>query len=765
MQVPEGAADVEEIGSSDAVRLFVDRAEAARSGFALDTANAGAVVQICERLDGVPLAIELAAARIGMLTPAELARRLDERFRILTGSERGAVERHQTLRAAIDWSYDLLDDRERTMLDRLGVFAGGFTLEAAEAVASGEGIGRDDVFDLLASLVAQSLVEAEAEGTETRYRLLEIIRQYAQERLDLGGNLPRARSEHARFYAAFGEEALAGIITPAELEWWQRFSREIDNIRVALTWAIENGDVDTTLRLLALEDPRMVTFSPELNNVVRSAAEAAPTVPGIADDPRYPIVLFSIAMHRYELGDRDGLERYCGETLAAEQRLGSEPSSLVWSARLWAAVSEGRIDDYVEFAERCLAICRAQDDRVRLTMALTSAGLAHALRGDDMAAAIAESDEALALAEALAVPTLLGSTRAFAAFVLADVDPERALALMDKALWSEEAYRIRRNPVHSILGDVAERLGDLRRALEYFVLGMDEQHWLGNSEMVGRMLRRLGLRLVDGDPESAALVLGAGTALSRGWTLTTRVVEDQRRGIEALTAVLGAERCEELLEHGAVMEEHDAVALAREAAARVLEAEAEPESPSTSAPTDGNVFRRDGDLWAIAYDGKRVQLRDAKGLRYLARLLAEPGREIHVNDLAAEATGEAVPASGPGGDVLDDTAKAAYRRRLTELEAEVAEATEWNDTERVARAQAEIDALTDQLTAAYGLGGRARTMNDPAERVRKAVTNRIRDSLDRIASEHDALGRHLANAVHTGTFCSYTPERPTAWEL
>jgi hypothetical protein len=147
-------------------------------------------------------------------------------------------------------------------------------------------------------------------------------------------------------------------------------------------------------------------------------------------------------------------------------------------------------------------------------------------------------------------------------------------------------------------------------------------------------------------------------------------------------------------------------------------------------------------------------------------LLGQPGREIHVNDLAADSTGgETVPACGSSGEVVDGPAKAADRRRLTELEAKVAEATEWNDTERLAHAQAEIDALTDQLAGAYGLGGRPRTIGDPAERIRKAVTNRIRDSLDRIAREHQALGRHLANTVHTGTFCSYTPERPTTWEL
>ena len=127
--------------------------------------------------------------------------------------------------------------------------------------------------------------------------------------------------------------------------------------------------------------------------------------------------------------------------------------------------------------------------------------------------------------------------------------------------------------MHSILGDVAERLGDRRRALEFFVDGMNEHHWIGNTEMVGRMLRRIGLRFVDIDPEAAAITIGAGTAFSHGWTLTTRVIEDQRQGIEALTAALGADRCEQLLEQGAAMEEHDAVVMARAAAARVPSAD------------------------------------------------------------------------------------------------------------------------------------------------------------------------------------------------
>ena len=193
LDVPDEMQDADEVARCDAVRLFVARAQSVRADFGLDADNAAAVAQVCERLDGVPLAIELAAARVGLLTPAELAQRLDHRFRVLTGSERGAVERHQTLRAAIDWSYDLLNDAERRVLDRLSVFAGGFTLTAAETVAARVGIDGMDVLELLAGLVAKSLVVADTHGTHTRYKLLETIRQYAEERLDESGEAAAAR--------------------------------------------------------------------------------------------------------------------------------------------------------------------------------------------------------------------------------------------------------------------------------------------------------------------------------------------------------------------------------------------------------------------------------------------------------------------------------------------------------------------------------------------------------------------------------------------
>ncbi len=179
------SGDRDAVLSSDAARLLVERAVAVKSDFELTDANAAAVAEVVRRLDGIPLALELAAARIPVLSPAQLAQRLDQRFRVLAGGERGAIERHATLRAAIDWSYDLFAADEQRVLARLSVFAGGCSLDAAEAVCSGAGIDDVEVLDLLSALVARSLVVAEdAPSGERRYRLLETIRQYAEERVD-----------------------------------------------------------------------------------------------------------------------------------------------------------------------------------------------------------------------------------------------------------------------------------------------------------------------------------------------------------------------------------------------------------------------------------------------------------------------------------------------------------------------------------------------------------------------------------------------------
>jgi hypothetical protein len=186
------------------------------------------------------------------------------------------------------------------------------------------------------------------------------------------------------------------------------------------------------------------------------------------------------------------------------------------------------------------------------------------------------------------------------------------------------------------------------------------------------------------------------------------------------------------------------------------------------SPAGGQVFRRDGTLWTLGYAGRTVRMRDAKGLRDLAALLAAPGRLVPAAELVAAAAGEAaVPADLRLGadEVLDDRARHELRARLLDLEEEIEEADRWHDQERAARATAERDALVAELAAAAGLGGRARRLGDQSERARKTVTARIRDVIGRVERLHPALGAHLRASVTTGTFCSYSPPAPTAWEL
>jgi predicted ATPase/class 3 adenylate cyclase len=245
---PDGIT-ADEALSFSAVRLFVERASASMPGFSLTNENAAAVAMICKRLDGVALAIEMAAPRLKILKPQELASRLDDRFRILTGGSRTALPRQQTLRALIDWSYDLLTGSEGTLLRRLSVFAGGWSLSSAAAVAGGEPVEEWEVLDLMASLVDKSLVVADASGAETRYRLLETTRQYAFEKLRESGERGRRRSLAEYLIGFYAKAEETWPTTPTET-WVQTCAPEIDNVRTSLEWAFgPEGDVGLGLEL------------------------------------------------------------------------------------------------------------------------------------------------------------------------------------------------------------------------------------------------------------------------------------------------------------------------------------------------------------------------------------------------------------------------------------------------------------------------------------------------------------------------------------
>jgi non-specific serine/threonine protein kinase len=246
----------DEAGGRDceATRLFADRASLAKPDFEVTETLAPVVAQLCQRLEGIPLAIELAAARVRALTVEQILERLDDRLRFLAGGSRTAPTRQQTLKATLDWSYELLTDAERALLRRLSVFAGGFSLEAAEAVAAGPPVAPDDLLDQLARLVDKSLVTAQGHGGETRYRMLEMIREYASDLLSRDGEEQTVRRRHAEYFVALSEESRRAISDGRSGEWLERMEAEHDNVRAALAWSLEH-DPDLCLRLAAGAHP------------------------------------------------------------------------------------------------------------------------------------------------------------------------------------------------------------------------------------------------------------------------------------------------------------------------------------------------------------------------------------------------------------------------------------------------------------------------------------------------------------------------------
>jgi predicted ATPase/DNA-binding SARP family transcriptional activator len=231
-----------------AVRLLADRAAAVRPGFTVDAATVAPVVEICRRLDGMPLAIELAAARMRSLPVTEVAVRLDDRFRLLTGGSRAALPRHQTLRAVVAWSWDLLTDAEAALADRVAVFPGGVTAEAAEAVCAGGPVLAADVPDLLAALADKSLLQ-QVPGREPRYRMLETLREYGTERLAATDAVAATKHAHALHFLAVAEAADPHLRRPEQLEWFGKLATERDNLLAAMRFAIDTGDADTATRL------------------------------------------------------------------------------------------------------------------------------------------------------------------------------------------------------------------------------------------------------------------------------------------------------------------------------------------------------------------------------------------------------------------------------------------------------------------------------------------------------------------------------------
>ena len=474
------AADVAAPGrlaAFESAQLFTERAAMYRQGFALDAGNAAAVAAVCVRLDGIPLALELAAARLGSLSVAEISSRLDQRFRLLTGGSRTALPRHQTLRALIDWSYDLLNPEEQRVLSRLSVFAGGWTLAAAEAVTSAGDAGDWLVLDHLAALVGKSLVLADETRGSTRYRLLETVRDYAADRLAArpGSALDDTRAAHRDYYLVLVETAGLYLRGPDEAVWLDRLEVEFDNIRAALAFSLADpAGAEPGLRLAAglrwfcnmrghgvevLEALNALLERPDARRPTRAralalnaschlrdrfgddsavpalAGEAITIARGLADDAITAGALSELCWSRYEHGDLPAALAQIDEAVALARRAGDPRlvADLLGQRAVFAG-EDGDLDAALADQEEALALSRATGDNYRLAITLANFGVDELAAGD-LRAARAHLQEANTLADNFGYPNLSAPLRENLGFVdLVDADPGHARRLFLESL-------------------------------------------------------------------------------------------------------------------------------------------------------------------------------------------------------------------------------------------------------------------------------------------------------------------------------------------
>ena len=518
---PGGSATLEQLLGYESVRLFVERAQTARADFAPTEADATALVQVCARLDGIPLAIELAAARIGMLTPGQLAARLDDALRVLTAGSRTLPPRQQTLRAAVDWSHDLLASPERAVLRRLAVFAGEFTLESAEAVCAGDPVAAGDVLDLVGQLIDKSLVTPVDRSGQRRYRLLETMRQYGRERLEQAGETARARSRHAAFHLALALDAEPRLRGGELRAWLDRLEAEHDNLRAAVAWLGESGDSADELRMAAAlwRYCSLRGHYREGRVWLERALDHSPELTG-AD----PATRSAIAAAMHGAGKLAFLEcdypratTLCEQSVEAFEQLGDKRHTALARAALAAIAREQA--DYPranELLEQVIAALRALGDTSGVARALDAAGFCAWLQGDYRRAGglLEESVALLQVAgEGKEVPQVLLGLGAVAHY---QGDQEQAARLLERSLEHAQEYGIKESIAWSLnlLGLVEHRRGALGRASGLLEQSLVYQRGLGDRWRVASVLEAIaGIRCDQGQSGRPVRLLAAAAAL------------------------------------------------------------------------------------------------------------------------------------------------------------------------------------------------------------------------------------------------------------
>ncbi len=450
---------------SDAVRLFLDRAADARDQFRVGPEDLVVLSRVCRRLEGIPLALELAAARVRSLTVVEVLEHLDQRFALLSAGRRNAPDRQQTLRSAIDWSYDLLDPSEQVVLRRLSVFTGGFDLDAARAVVADRDVAAHDVLDLLDQLVSKSLITADVGKTATRYRLLDTIADYGWEKLVAAEENKALIGRHASYYADLSERAGRGLRGPDEARWTELVEVEMENLREALVRSIDAADSDVALRIVA----GLAVTGYRVGAPFGELALDAAALPDGDGHPCRPFALASGAWTALHLARYDQAASLGDAAVAAARDLAlSEARDLVISRCLAvvaaAAATGGDRDRAIRATEERQTIVEHLDDAYETSQLLTMVGTLF----DDIGAA----ERAMRLARETGNPTMLSYALSVLAILLIGEQPEQARPFLEEALslasavGNHEAEALARQALSGVATALGDHHGAARLSLE-----------------------------------------------------------------------------------------------------------------------------------------------------------------------------------------------------------------------------------------------------------------------------------------------------------
>jgi predicted ATPase/class 3 adenylate cyclase len=566
---PESLPPLENLASYEAIGLFLERARAVRPEFSLTQENAPAVVEICERLDGLPLAIELAAARIKLLPPRVLLERLGNRLKLLTGGARNLPERQRTLRNAIEWSYGLLEEGEKMLFGRLGVFSGGATLEAMEAVCDARGDLPADVFDGASSLLDKSLLrQEEGAGGEPRFVMLETIHEFANAKLEGSGEAEGLGRLHAEYFLALSEEAEPGLKGPEQEMWLERLEPEHNNMRAALSWAMIRGESEVGLRLAGAlwrfwwmrgyfdEGRRWL-------EEILAQNEGAPAPRGKA--------LEGLSWLSHLQGDLDRAEAVAEEGLELSAEAGVETSTVASLRSTLGEVVRSRLEHEraKELFEESVRLYREIGDRWGVAWSLGSLANVAGDRGDHEQAKILY-EEGLALSRRLGDAGPLGDyLNSLGYEFLLEGNLEKAAELTEEAamLFRKQGRRSHLQYVLDNLGWVALLQRDHERAEALYQENLVLCRELGDRLTASDSLEGLACNAgAEGDAERAARLIGAAEALheATGYRPAPRDRSLREPYLAAAHAQLGEAAWSAAWEEGRSMEFEDAVVYALE---------------------------------------------------------------------------------------------------------------------------------------------------------------------------------------------------------